>query len=86
MRLLRPGDVAEMLNCSVSQVYALKDAGKVPFCKIGGMVRFRQEDIEKLIGKSLILADTHRIYAPPAPKLKHLSLNPNNHTRRKTRS
>ena len=39
MSLLRPKDVASILNCSVSEVYNLKDRGKLPWCKIGGMVR-----------------------------------------------
>jgi len=86
MKLLRPNDVAEMLNCSVSQVYALKDAGKIPCCKIGGMIRFRQEDVEKLVGSSLIFVGTSKIYSHPLPKLKHLSVNNNHHYRKEVKN
>ncbi len=56
MKLLRPPDVAAILNCSVSEVYNLKDRGKIPWCKIGGMVRFRPEDVEHFIQSSVVEA------------------------------
>ena len=54
MQLLRPNDVARTLNCSVSQVYALKDAGMIRFLKIGGMIRFRPEDIEAFLSSCVV--------------------------------
>jgi excisionase family DNA binding protein len=57
LKLLRPEEVAEILNCSVSNVYAIKDGGKIPFCKIGGLIRFREEDVEELINSSVILTN-----------------------------
>ena len=72
MTLLRPENVAEILNCSVSQVYAIKR--KIGFCKIGGMVRFRPEDVEQFISRNMV-ADAGPRTAPP-PKngrpFKHL--------------
>lgn len=54
MQLLRPRDVARILNCSVSEVYALKAKGKLRWLKIGGMVRFRPEDVQEFIDSSVI--------------------------------
>lgn len=77
MQLLRPNDVAQMLNCSVSQVYALKDEGKLRWCKIGGMVRFRPEDVEEFIASCVAVSPRERQKAPsyrlPTPTLKHLT-------------
>ena len=55
MPLLTVKDVAGILACSASEVYALKAAGKIPYCKIGGMVRFRSEDIDQFIRESLVM-------------------------------
>ena len=76
MQLLRPNDVAQMLNCSASQVYALKDEGKLRWCKIGGMVRFRPEDVEGLIASCVVESRRERRQAPCCrlPTLKHLKL------------
>ena len=52
MSLLRAKQVAAILNCSVRQVYALKDSGTLPFVRIQGMLRFRSEDVEQLISSS----------------------------------
>lgn len=53
MNLLRAKQVAQILNCSVRQVYALRDRGVLPFIRIQGMIRFRSEDVEELISSSL---------------------------------
>lgn len=53
MPLLTVKDVAAILACSPSEVYALK--AKIPFCKIGGMLRFRSEDIDQFINESLVM-------------------------------
>ena len=76
MQLLRPNDVAQMLNCSVSQVYALKDEGKLRWCKIGGMVRFRPEDVEEFISSCVVESSPKRRKAPSCrlPTLKHLKV------------
>jgi excisionase family DNA binding protein len=80
MELLRANEVAKMLNCSVSQVYAMKDAKKIPFCKIAGMVRFRVVDVEELIQACVVIQDhpSRSVTKLSQPKLKHLRL-PNPH-------
>jgi excisionase family DNA binding protein len=71
MKLLRPKDVAEILNCSVREVYNLKDHGKIPCCKIGGMVRFRPEDVESLIQSSIVETRTEPRKVPSV-RLKNI--------------
>ena len=74
MKLLRAEDVAEILACSIKEVYSLKDRGKLAFCKIGGMVRFRPEDVADLISSSLTSRGQRN--APPSsfPRLRSLKL------------
>lgn len=72
MGLLRAEQVAEMLACSRAQVYALKDSGKLPYCKIGGMVRFRPEDVEELIQTNLWSQSDRAFVRATVPRLKHL--------------
>ncbi|MBX6389899.1 MAG: helix-turn-helix domain-containing protein [Frankia sp.] len=45
-RFLRLGDVAEILNISSSQVYALVRSGELPAIKIGGRGQWRVERSE----------------------------------------
>ena len=73
MNLLRPKDVASILNCSVSEVYNLKDRGKLPWCKIGGMVRFRPEDVRAFIQSSIVEVRLEPRKAPTA-HLKHVRI------------
>lgn len=49
--LLTARDVAAVLRCSLSLVYALARQGTVPCVKIGGLVRFRRSDIEVTIAQ-----------------------------------
>lgn len=74
MRLLRPSEVADALACSRSTVYALKDKGKLPHCKVGGMVRFRQEDVEQFIADSLVIHNHRPVHSARSPRLKRLHL------------
>ena len=74
MGLLRAKDVAEILACSRSEVYALKDAGKLPYCKIGGMVRFRREDVEQFIADSMVPSAKRHDHDRRPTGLKHLHL------------
>jgi excisionase family DNA binding protein len=51
-KLLRPEELAEMLNIKVSTIYNWTMAGKrghnkIPFTKVGACLRFRQSEIEK---------------------------------------
>jgi excisionase family DNA binding protein len=50
-RLLTKKQVAEWLQCSVSKVEKMMRAGQLVPQKIGGLVRFREDDIEKLVVK-----------------------------------
>ena len=75
MRLLRANDVAEILACSASEVYALKAAGVLPYLKISGMVRFREEDIVDFINSRVVVPPSAaKRPSPRLPPLKHLHL------------
>lgn len=39
-------EVAQMLKCSISKIEKMMKAGEISFLKIGGMVRFRQSDLQ----------------------------------------
>ena len=50
IELLSVQDVCRMLGCSRRTVYRLKDSGQMPpSIKIGGMVRWRPDEIENWI-------------------------------------
>jgi excisionase family DNA binding protein len=72
MELLTARDVAELLRCSRSEVYALK--GKIQYCKIGGMVRFKREDVLKFIDDNMVAPNERRDPPPSPQQLKHLHL------------
>lgn len=72
MGLLRVEQVAEILACSRAQVYALKDSGKLPYCKIGGMIRFRPEDVNDLIRTNLFDQSREVQNRLSVSRLKHL--------------
>lgn len=72
MQLMRPNEVAEALACSRSEIYALKGAGKLAFVKIGGMVRFRKEDVEEFITANLVTSAEQAKPPLRLPRLKHL--------------
>jgi predicted DNA-binding transcriptional regulator AlpA len=49
-RLLRDKDVAKILNASVRSVIDWRNAGKLPFLRIGGRsIRYRPESIAALL-------------------------------------
>ena len=52
-KLLSYQQIAIMLSCSVSQVFALRERGRLPIkpMKIGGMVRFPRRDVERWIAE-----------------------------------
>jgi len=51
-KLITPNELAEFLQISKSSVYLLAETRKIPFCKIGGSLRFRKNDIDEYIQKS----------------------------------
>ena len=71
MKLLRPDEVAAMLNCSVSKVYELKR--RIRHCKIDGMVRFRVEDVEDFIRNCVVEVRLEPRRAPRS-HLKHITI------------
>jgi putative molybdopterin biosynthesis protein len=52
-RLLKPDEVAEILQCSKAFAYALLKRGEIPTVRIGNLVRVRREEMDKyILGKS----------------------------------
>jgi excisionase family DNA binding protein len=74
MRLLKANDVAEILACSLSQIYAMKATGCLPYVKIQGMVRFREEDIEEFVNSRVVIPPGSHKRTPRHTQLKHLRL------------
>jgi excisionase family DNA binding protein len=72
MKLLTVKDVAQMLSLSPSTVYDM--AGKTLRCvRIGGAIRFREEDIDDFISSRLVQVQGER--SQPRPfNLKHIRL------------
>ncbi len=46
--LLTIGEVAAQFKCSERTVERWTEAGRLPVVKVGGLVRYRQEDVDKL--------------------------------------
>lgn len=51
---LTPDDMATLFSISRKTVYRLVDRRLVPFHKIGGVLRFRKEDIEEYLNSTRI--------------------------------
>lgn len=52
-KLLKPHEIAERLNVSIPQVYAMIRNGDLPVVRIGRCVRVREIDLEKYIQNNL---------------------------------
>lgn len=50
-RLLKPSDVAEILQVSKAHAYVLMKRGEIPSVRIGKIVRVRLEDLERYINE-----------------------------------
>ena len=48
-KLLKPRDVAELLNIGVPTVQRMAKDGRLPSIKIGGRLRFDLEEVKKAI-------------------------------------
>jgi excisionase family DNA binding protein len=48
-RLLKPADVAEILQVSKAYAYVLMNRGEIPLVRIGKIVRVWLEDLERYI-------------------------------------
>jgi excisionase family DNA binding protein len=71
-RFLQLADVAEVLNTSSAQVYALVRSGELPAIKIGGRGQWRVEAseleryIERMYAQTREFVESHRFGRPPA--------------------
>jgi excisionase family DNA binding protein len=61
--LLKAKEVAERLNISRSQAFALMRNGNVPIVKFGKLVRVRPEDLEEFIEMNLTNHDVNPLKA-----------------------
>ena len=50
-RLLRDRDVAELCNASIRTVIDWRNAGKLPFIRIGRSIRYRPESVAAALEK-----------------------------------
>ena len=50
-QLLKPADVAEILQVSKAQAYSLLKRGEIPVVRIGSLVRVRPRDMEQYINE-----------------------------------
>jgi len=50
-RLLKSGEVAEILQISKAHAYVLMNRGEIPSVRIGKIVRVRLEDLERYINE-----------------------------------
>ncbi len=48
-RLLKSGEVKELLKCSTGTIHNLKKSGQLPYIKIGGTIYYKLSDILDLI-------------------------------------
>ena len=63
-------DVAQLLQVSRAKVYVLKD--RIGWSKIGGAIRFRRRDIDRLFEDGFRRADNRRRPTIKPTALKHL--------------
>ena len=52
--LMTVEDVAALLKVEKQLVYKLKRDKKIPFIKIGGVIRFRRVDVDQWIEQSIV--------------------------------
>ncbi len=50
-KLLTPRDIANLINCRPSTIYAWAKCGAIPAKKINGLVRFDATEIEQWLSK-----------------------------------
>lgn len=53
-RLMDKRGVAEMLDCSLRQVDALREKDGLPFMKLGGLVKFQREDVQRWLRTKMV--------------------------------
>ncbi len=74
-KLLTVADVAQCLGCSEANVYALLEAGELPYVPIGKSKGYRIDpaDLERFIGSRKVRNEGAKPKAP-RPRLKHIRL------------
>ena len=75
VELLTIADVARILVCSEANVYALIDAGSLPFVRIGRNKGYRIDpaDLSSFIQKRKVQKEGRKSKTP-RPRLKHIKL------------
>ena len=53
-RLLKPAEIAEILQVSRALAYSLLQKGEIPAIRIGSLVRVRRVDLEQYISKKSV--------------------------------
>ena len=46
---LKPSEVRQMLKISAATLQHLRDSGKIPYSRMGGIIYYRYDEIEKLL-------------------------------------
>lgn len=75
--LLKPRQLAERLNVSLSTVYGLIESGKIACHRIGlgrGAVRISEEDFAAYLSASRSLPRAEPVRKPHRPRLRHIKL------------
>jgi excisionase family DNA binding protein len=69
-RLLTKKEVAAYLRCSESNINKLMASGKLPFMKVGKLVRFRETDLDRLLGAQNV-GTKQNVGTPGVPERIH---------------
>jgi excisionase family DNA binding protein len=77
LRLLSVAETANVLGCSIANVYSLLEAGDLPFVSIGVHKGYRIDlrDLESFIESRKTRKSAHQ-NRQPRPALKHIRLPP----------
>jgi excisionase family DNA binding protein len=60
-RLLRPAEIAEILQVSRAITYSLLKKGEIPAVRIGSLVRVRRVDLEKYINDKALQKNQDKV-------------------------
>lgn len=53
---LKTSDVRELLGVSAGTMATLRNSGKIPFTKIGGLIFYRYDDIQRVLEENKVEA------------------------------
>ena len=75
LMLLKVSQAAKRLNVSAAKIYVLVKAGEIPHHRIGGAIRFSEEDIADFLeATKRERGNAPAKRQPPRPHLKHIRL------------